>query len=175
MEQEFSFRDSLHIFKHRNYAENPNGRDKEQPQRLPPERFNTGSELRRVAVGNEPLLLRGMLQRILKRTPGLQVVQQPLLWPYQQREGSPGLVNWLILTHTSTPWSRSYAMPTIRACHPLSILSISPNGRNISVQPRSGNGYAATREYEDISLNMLLSILRYAPEASQAYAQARYR
>ena len=175
MEQEFSFRNSAHLYKHRNYADPSNGRGRDEPQRLPPEREETGAELRRVAVGNEPLLLRGMLQRIVTRTPGLQVVQQPLLWPYRQQEGSPGSVNWLILTHTSTAWSRSYAMPTIRACNPLSILSISPNGRHVLVQPRSGNGYVATREYENISLHTLLSILRYAPEASQSYTQARYR
>lgn len=179
MEKEFDFNDSLYYvfktFKHRNHAHTELEDEQKSLPQWPVVPVGSGWPVRRVALSNYPYLLRELLQRVLERTPGLQVVPNPLLWPYQQAEDKDTSVNWLILSQTDVPWSHSYALPTIRACNPLAILTISQNNRSVAIQSCAAGEYVTTRMYQDISLQTLLSILRHAPEASPAYAQAGYK
>jgi hypothetical protein len=129
--------------------------------------------LRRIILANQPRLLREMIQRVLLRTSGLQVIAQgsnpgQLL---SQMYNAP--VHWLVVTLTGDKLDMPPSLyPS--APSPLSLLAISPDGRHIEIHSRTPDGYGCKRSFQDISLSTLLSILKYEPEATPGYNGAMF-
>lgn len=127
----------------------------------------TVSQLRRIILANQPRLLREMLGHVFAVTPGLQVVAEvdapsQLLTVLGETEA-----HWLIVTldsHTleNTHWpspSQINALAAKIIATPVSLMAISPDGRQVEIQTTETEGGRHTYTLYDISLAHLLSIL----------------
>lgn len=131
---------------------------------------------RRIALLTVPRLVSDMLQRIFSHAAGLQVVAP--LWdvPPSPSSGRCPDVNWLIMMPPPQGVTMQQQLDRV-ACGrcwemPLSILTISRDGRTVAIWGRSKRGFTIVRGFRNISLQRLLQLLQYAPEASPDYGSS---
>jgi hypothetical protein len=108
----------------------------------------------RVILANEPRLLRGLLRRVIARTPGLQVVGEAM-----DLSELSSLVNqygaqWVVVSM----WSQEMALNVVQSLlidqPTLSVLGLAADGSTAKIARRG-----SVNTYEDLSLDELLAIM----------------
>ncbi len=119
----------------------------------------TGHPFQQIVLANQPRLLREMLGRVFSITPGLRVVAEVEDAASLAEICDESQITWLIVTLGSDGAVPSPLPTHTKGNQLLSLMAISPDGKQIEVQTTDADGSAQSYTFYDISLAVLLSIL----------------
>jgi hypothetical protein len=113
----------------------------------------------RVILANEPRLLRGLLRRVIARTPGLQVVGEA-----KDPSELTSLVNecgaqWVVVPMWPEGLAPSVVLSLLLDQPALSVLGMAPDGSTAKIA-RTGS----ISTYEGLSLDEMLALMRKVGE-----------
>ena len=114
---------------------------------------------RRIVLANQPRLLREMLGRVFSTTPGLQVVAEVEDATDLAEICGKAQITWLIVTLGNDGAVPAQLPNRTKGNAFLSLMAISPDGKQVEVQTTAADGSMQNYTFYDISLAVLLSIL----------------
>ena len=112
-----------------------------------------------IVLANQPRLLREMLGRVFSTTPGLQVVAEVEDATSLAEVCNKAQITWLIVTLGSDGAVPTQLPNRAKGNAFLSLMAISPDGKQVEVQTTAADGNIQSYTFYDISLAVLLSIL----------------
>jgi len=119
----------------------------------------TVSSFQQIVLANQPRLLREMLGRVFSTTPGLEVVAEVDDATSLAEVCGRSQITWLIVTLGSDGVVPPQLPNRTKGNAYLSLMAISPDGKQVEVHTTAENGNVKSYTFYDISLTVLLSIL----------------
>lgn len=119
----------------------------------------TVHSFQQIVLANQPRLLREMLGRVFSTTPGLQVVAEVDDATSLAEVCGKAQISWLIVTLGSDGAVPSSLPSRTKGNALLSLMAISPDGKQVEVQTPAADGTVQNYTFYDISLAVLLAIL----------------
>ncbi len=121
-------------------------------------------ETRRIILFNGSHFLRGMLKRVINRTPGLQVAAELDNWDKLPGSVERTNADWVIVTLPSTT-NLGKTIETSLSSHPqVRVLTVTADGRQVRLKGKEKEDQILS----DLSLDELIAILRSKAEPSHS-------